>query len=311
MNIENETFEAVCVDANNRVCLTEGKIYLVKQSKEFDNHYTLTNDSGATDDYFKNRFKKVEEEKVEDKKIKVRCVRNNGFENILKENEIYTVKNKADYRYELEETGESYEFNENRFEEIKEDLLMVKCIEKYKEDAEALIINKTYPVLEESKDCYLILNDKDSNDTWYSKKLFKPVPKEKEIKEYTLSEVFEMPKGTKLKIYPYDESERKIIVAEGIANNKYLYYIDDEGCHLEGVMVSSWILEKPRFTKVEEPVTTAEAFKALDEGNIIESLITGNKYLKNDLKQLRNVKISDKRQTTMFFEELEGQWIIE
>jgi hypothetical protein len=120
----------------------------------------------------------------------------------------------------------------------------VKCINKYSN----LTFNEVYPVIYETEHIYCI-QDKDGFNQEYLKRDFKEID---EINtEYTVQEVLEMPKGTILKLFPYDESEREIIVAEGIAGNKYLYYIDDESCHEEGVIISSWIMEKPRFKIVK------------------------------------------------------------
>jgi hypothetical protein len=82
------------------------------------------------------------------------------------------------------------------------------------------------------------------------------------MKEYSLQEVFQMKKGTIIECYPYDESQRKIVVTEGIAGNKYLYYIDDEGYHEEGVGVSSWLTDKARFIKVKLPVSFTEVINS-------------------------------------------------
>jgi hypothetical protein len=82
------------------------------------------------------------------------------------------------------------------------------------------------------------------------------------MKEYSLQEVWKMPKGTIIECYPYDESERKIIVTEGIAGNKYLYYIDDEGCHEESVPISSWLTDKAKFVKVKPSVSLIEVINS-------------------------------------------------
>lgn len=128
-------------------------------------------------------------------------------------------------------------------------LLKVKCTsnENYRF---YLTINKVYEVLEETEFSYYMIDDSNDKDH-FPKERFEIVKEEKQVKEYTLQEVLKMPKGTILKLFPYDESEREIIVEEGIAENKYLYYIDSDGCHEEGVIISSWIMDKPRFKIVE------------------------------------------------------------
>lgn len=135
-------------------------------------------------------------------------------------------------------------------------------------------------------------------------------PQKEEKKEYTVMEVLEMPTGTKLKLFPYDEFEREIMVVGGVADVKTLLYVDKEGCHEEGVIISSWIMEKPRFRVVEEPkpVTTSEAMKALEEGKVIESC-QGYQYKKENNK----ISIINKRNCAsrnIDFEELENEWFI-
>lgn len=58
-DLENETFEAECIDGIHKI-LTEEKIYPVKQSKEFSNYYEVKDDTGHVDTYFKTRFKPLE-----------------------------------------------------------------------------------------------------------------------------------------------------------------------------------------------------------------------------------------------------------
>lgn len=256
----------------------------------------------------------LEGDKMEDKTIKVRCIENGNMEHeALKIGNVYDAMEseyiKGAYQILIDDTGrKNMNFSKNWFE-IVEDVLMVECVDTglY----EDITKEKQYKVIEEERSMYYIHNDYEVGKT-YPKNLFKPIEPQKEIKEYSVMEVLQMPKGTILKLFPYDESEGRVIVSEGVNKNKYLYYIDDEGCHEEGVIISNWIMDKPRFIKVEEPkpVTTAEAFKALEEGKIIESLKSGDKYRKqNGLICAKNLDVY-LRTNLIYGSELEGQWII-
>ena len=78
------------------------------------------------------------------------------------------------------------------------------------------------------------------------------------------------------------KNSRDIIVYPAtIGLNKYLI---DKASGTE-IRVSLKLL-KDKFTLIEEPkpVTTTEAFKALDEGKIIESVISKDKYKKINLR---------------------------
>lgn len=143
------------------------------------------------------------------------------------------------------------------------------------------------------------------------------------MKEYSLQEVFQMQKGTIVECYPYDESERKIIITEGIAGNKYLYYIDDEGCHEEGVVVSSWLTDKARFVKVKPSVSLVEVIKSdsrckidyyrIDE--LIEDEEDGQSFLwLKEYQYLKDIMcaISEEFNKTAFNEILRNaKWYIE
>lgn len=150
----------------------------------------------------------------------------------------------------------------------------IKCIKTG--GLEELTLNKEYEVIAEDMSWYRIMNDNGLKDG-YQKHLFEEV---KEFKEYTVQEVLKMPKGTILKLFPYDESEKEIVVSEGIAGNKYLYYIDDDGCTNEAVIISSWIMDKPRFKIIKEiaPVNFLTAWESIEEGKIIESTYTLDRY---------------------------------
>lgn len=67
------------------------------------------------------------------------------------------------------------------------------------------------------------------------------------MKEYNLDEVLKMKSGTVLKIYPFDKYERKMVVSEGVAGVKHLFYLDDDNCQQEKVGIDSWIMYKATF----------------------------------------------------------------
>ena len=180
---------------------------------------------------------------------------------------------------------------------------MVKCVENKKYIYDNITTGKEYRVLEEDEKTYKIINN-DDEEAYYMKDCFKPVEPQKEIKEYTVMEIFQEEDRTEFK------NSRDIIVYPAtIGLNKYLI---DKASGTE-IRVSLKLL-KDKFTLIEEPkpVTTTEAFKALDEGKIIESIVSHAKYFKKDNGKIEYAEITEdeNEQAYIGFEELEGQWII-
>lgn len=225
---------------------------------------------------------------MEDKIIKVICIDKENCGNICFEIEYDAIKTEKGYRIISD-----YTYPKEYFKEVKEDTLIVECIDN-QEGLSKLIIGEKYKVIDEDNRQYKVVYNK--NETiWINKSRFKPVEPQKEIKEYDFRKVV-------AEIKPNEEYRCQNFIVRCLEDNT-----------IEMIAPSKNIIgfmNTDKFIKTEKPVTTAEAFKALDEGNIIESLITGNKYLKNDCGQLINIKITEKRQTTMFFEELEGKWTV-
>lgn len=147
--------------------------------------------------------------------------------------------------------------------------------------------NCEYEVIEENEGYRII------SDFIYPKECFKKV-KENQKQQYKILEVLNLKDG---EIY---RSEERTIIREGIN-----IIIKNNSTSQSMVLSLS-----DKFIKVEEPkpVSTVEAFKALEKGKIIESCKgyrykKTNGYIRCECKGrwvFRNIEI----------EELEGQWII-
>lgn len=134
--------------------------------------------------------------------------------------------------------------------------------------------------------------------------------KENNKEEYTLREVFKMSVGTKLKLFPYDENEREIIIAEGVAGNKYLYYLDSQGYQDDGVTVNSWLMDKTIFRVIQQPVSFMEVAKSNNNCKVI--------YEKYDIDTVYNtldkiIKLIAQHRKECDLQELitEGKWYLE
>ena len=106
----------------------------------------------------------------------------------------------------------------------------------------------------------------------------------------------------------------KIVEIEGI---KTITTINKENNHhtwnKEMVAPLNEVWKNFKFIKAEEPkpVSTAEAFKALDEGKIIESVISKDKYKKiNGIIHIEKEDGDTGRLMYIYRNELEGQWLI-
>jgi hypothetical protein len=201
--------------------------------------------------------------------------------------------------------------------------MKIKCINDL--GSKDLTVNKEYTVTAQGKTWIEIINDSNKKYTYLIDAFeFIKDDKSKNFKEYTLQEVFKMSVGTKLKLFPYDENEREIIIAEGVAGNKYLYYLDSEGYQDDGVIISSWLMDKPVFKVIKEPVSFIEAITSgkrikVDITDLQEKYTQGcycvlNGYWNNTyfkipqiLEMLSNCETDERRNRII----LEGKWYIE
>lgn len=308
--------------------ITEGKEYPVKLCR-YPNYYELVNDLGNVETYFIDRFEVLEKpimeigeikfykngdvtypiskeeykkgtegDKMEDKTIKVRCIKNDGIVGQITKGKEYPVIEESEEEYLIEnDKGKKDTWYKKWLFKKVEDVLIVECVWS---DG-TVTGNIKYPVIKEYKETYLLKNDLGEEKEYY-KTDFKPVEPQKEIKEYSVMELLEE-EGTEFK------DKRGIIVyPKTIGLNKYLI---DKASGTE-IRVSEKLLND-KFTKVEEPkpVSTAEAFKALDEGKEIESVISKDKYKKiNGTIYIEKEDGDTGKLMYMYRNELEGQWII-
>lgn len=291
--VPKETFEAICIEnqklPNGQLGVTEGKKYIVKQS-QFTNFYELVNDLGEIDTYLKRRFKVIP--KLTEK-IKARCKdKESGNLTFGKEYGVLGKWQEDNNQMKpygpywvcliIDDTGNKSVEPCCIFEEVKEDNLIVECIDS-KDKESGLTINKKYPVIKVKSKGYLIKNDNDEIEEYNSFR-FKLVPKEKEQKEYTLSEVFEEKEGTEFK-NTESNCYVKLVKIDGI---KSLVTINKEDNYhkwnKEMVAPINEVWLNLRFIKVEEQktVSTVEAFKALEEGKTIMSILSNNQYKEYD-----------------------------
>ena len=238
---------------------------------------------------------------MEDKTIKVRCIKNDGIVGPITKGKEYPVIEESEEEYLIEnDKGKKDTWYKKWLFEIVEDVLIVECVENKKYIYDNITIGKEYQVLDETGSAYKITNNY-GEKAYYQKDCFKPVEPQKEIKEYSVMGLLEE-EGTEFK------DKRGIIVyPKTIGLNKYLI---DKASGTE-IRVSLKLL-KDKFTKVEEPktVSTAEAFKELEEGKTIESVISHAKYFKNDNGNILYAEITEDGDENAYigFEELEGQW---
>jgi hypothetical protein len=237
-----------------------------------------------------------EGDKMEGKTIKVRCKWSDGT---LELEKIYPVINDAINGYAIKgDDDKIHIYAKDMFEKV-EDVFMVECIENLKNPLGKglnLTVGKKYKVIENGSEEYLIENDKGNKNSWYLKKFFKPVESQKEVKEMDF----------------------KTVVADIKPNEEYIcqdnYIIR---CHENGRIEFEapsgnkiWFDKEDIFEKIEpKPVTTTEAFKALDEGRTIKSVFSGYKYKKEN-GSIKYVNCSSDYSRNLSFQELEGQWII-
>jgi hypothetical protein len=243
--------------------------------------------------------------------IKVRCIKNyNGQLDISIDKEYPIDKEEESFYYIKDDKGINKKYSKFLFEKV-EDVLMVECIENDNIEGK-LTINKVYLVLKIEDDLYLIKDDL-GQTLKLAQSRFKTVEPQK---EYTVMELLDFPVGTKLK----DNENNIVEIIESIGGTKEDKEIRCTWISKDSPFGNSLILstgwKRKRFTLVEQPktVTTSEAFKALEEGKIIESLVTHDRYSKG-VKTI-NIELHDEREEgfnkcmNISIAELEGQWII-
>lgn len=106
-----------CVDAGTGKYLTHGKIYEVRENRSMS--YVLTSDDTGnnTNCHSKSRFEIVKEPS----KIKVKCIKNDEYESLLKLNKVYEViKETSALFYLNDESNEKFGYYKNRFQIIEE-----------------------------------------------------------------------------------------------------------------------------------------------------------------------------------------------
>lgn len=231
------------------------------------------------------------------KKIKVRCT-----EAIyaFKIGEIYLAKENVTKNYlVIDDDGEDFSMESSTltdYFEIVEDVLMVECINNDNSNLD-FTIGKKYAVIDKVFDSYKLYDDKgNENIIWKSR--FKKVESQKEVKEYTFKEVIENIKDDE--IYKFSDITIKQV------NGAITIY--KEKAFSDGETLGFWFYDAYKFIKIQEHklADTAEAFKALNEGKMIESLYSHNRYFKDG----NEIVEYDLEEKSITFEELEGQWII-
>lgn len=167
-------------------------------------------------------------------------------------------------------------------------LRYVRCLRtSTDEEKEYNLITKgeVYTVLEYKNKLYRIKNDDGSTILWYEECLFQ------ELTEYnnelSIIEASNMPYGTEFKVkidcyYKHDDACRirdntNLIAVNTQSGIRFKEYSDIEK--------ASKTLVNAKFIPIQKSVSTVEAFKSLEEGKIIESLCTHEKY-KKDYRQL-------------------------
>lgn len=263
----------------------------------------------------------VEDEKVEDKTIKVRCINNGNMEQ-----EALTIGNEYDakesvsitgaYEILIDDVGRMYmNFSKSWFEKV-EDVLMVECIDNRRWGND-LKLNELYKVNREKGRFYYI--GEGEQEQRYYKSRFKKVEPQKN-REYTVMELLDFPVETKFyaNLQPYATNTtvevKEFKTEHGKIKAIICNSIDEENQKIEFTEI--WA--KGRYTKVEppKPVTTSEAFKALEEGKTIESY-DKTRYKIEDgyissLSELQRNKGFKNYILVNYInrEELQGKWLI-
>jgi hypothetical protein len=235
----------------------------------------------------------VEGEKVEEV-IKVRCIKNEKLKLYLTIDIEYKViaVNRDGYHIE-DDAGNEECYLKEYFEKVTDDVLMVECIKDSK--PLGITLGKRYKLTKEDEK-YCIINDF-GYEAKYNKNCFKPVEPQKEVKEMDFKTVI-------ADIKPNEEYICQDNYIVRCYENRKIEFEAPSGNKI-------WFDKEDRFEKIEpKPVTTTEAFKALDEGKIIESVKSNCKYKKEERGLLIQIENTFLKCGSMSSSELEGQWII-
>lgn len=119
-----------CVDNKNRENeLTINRIYKVLWENDWN--YEVNCDNGKIVIFFKSRFTELETEQTKEgvNKMKfVKCINNKDFEILLTINKLYMVLDEHDnYIKIIDDKGEIYFYNKNRFEEVQTEQTKEEC----------------------------------------------------------------------------------------------------------------------------------------------------------------------------------------
>lgn len=168
--------------------------------------------------------------------------------------------------------------------------------------SDELTIGKEYEVLAEIGRYYqLKINDKGQGDQCCVKSRFKVIEEEKEMKEKTFREVI-----ADIKEGEVWESHCKRIIGNGAGDFK----IENKSGEGFGSCVAIHGENKYRLKRKE--YTFEEAFKAYENGKVIESCVTGDKYTWNGFTDLicKNGADGYSKLKSIYIEEIKGKWYI-
>ena len=135
ITFKSEELTTICINDKTQrdkrikmLGITEGKEYQVKSSR-YANYYELVNDLGQVETYFVDRFKAVEGKEMEDKTIKVRCIKNDGIVGQITKGKEYPVIEESEEEYLIEnDKGKKDTWYKKWLFEKVEDVLIVECI---------------------------------------------------------------------------------------------------------------------------------------------------------------------------------------
>lgn len=168
--------------------------------------------------------------------------------------------------------------------------------------SDELTIGKEYEVLAEIGRYYqLKINDKGQGYQCCVKSRFKVIEEEKEMKEKTFREVI-----ADIKEGEVWESHCKRIIGNGAGDFK----IENKSGEGFGSCVAIHGENKYRLKRKE--YTFEEAFKAYENGKVIESCVTGDKYTWNGFTDLicKNGADGYSKLKSIYIEEIKGKWYI-
>lgn len=145
---------------NKVIGLTKDKLYEAEQSKEYEGYFDVINDLGIKESYKKERFEVME------------CINkdcNFNIDNVCKHKVISNTCVECDKRIKLQHTQsyaeEQLEYAMEKEAKIK-NALMVECIDN-EEYSDRLTLGKTYPVIEDEEEYYVVKDDKGEEENYY------------------------------------------------------------------------------------------------------------------------------------------------